>query len=164
MTALAIAPIQEKQAPLRRAGLVSRATADVIDFVVVGLVFALVLLGIALARYLLGNGPFELPRPNIGVSSTAEYLLLVVYLAWGWASTGRTPGKALLGLRVVTARGERLHPSRAIARAVICALFPIFLAWVLVSRKNAGIHDLLLGTTVVYDWRPRTAPRSGAAD
>jgi uncharacterized RDD family membrane protein YckC len=155
MTAVAIAPPEPLPAPLRRAGFVSRATADGIDFVVVGLIFALILLGIALTKYLLGNGPFVLPRPALGISSTAQYLLLVAYLAWGWASTGRTPGKALLGLRVITARGERLSPSRAIARAALCALFPIFLAWVLVSRKNAGIHDLLLGTAVVYDWMPR---------
>ena len=154
MTAVAIAP-ESVRVPLRRAGFVSRATADGIDFVIVGLIFALILFGIALTKYLLGNQPFELPRPQIGISSTAQYVLLVAYLAWGWASTGRTPGKALLGLRVITVHGDRLHPARALARAALCALFPFFLAWVLVSRKNAGIHDLVLGTTVVYDWVPR---------
>ena len=134
--------------------------ADGVDFVIVQLVFALILCGIALARFLFGNQPFSLPRPVIGVTSTAEYLLVIAYLAWGWASTGRTPGKALLGLRVITDHGARLRPTRATARAALCALFPFFLAWALVSRRNAGVHDLLLSTAVVYDWVPRSARRS----
>ena len=156
MTAVAIAPV-ETPVTLRRAGFVSRASADGIDFVIVGLIFTLILFGVALTKYLVGNSPFELPRPALGISSTAQYLLFTAYLAWGWASTGRTPGKALLGLRVVTAHGDPLRPSRALARAALCALLPIFLLWVLVSRKNAGVHDLLLKTTVIYDWRPRRA-------
>jgi uncharacterized RDD family membrane protein YckC len=155
MTAVAIGPAEVSTTRPRRAGFVSRASADGIDFVIVGLVFALVLVGIALTRFLVTSHPFELPRPSLGISSTAEYLLLAAYLAWGWASTGRTPGKALLGLRVITTHGERLTPARATARAAVCSLFPVVLAWVLVSRRNAGIHDLLLRTTVVYDWRPR---------
>jgi uncharacterized RDD family membrane protein YckC len=153
---VAIALPQPAVIPLRRAGFVSRLAADGVDFVVVQLLFALILFGIALARVLLTSDPFKLPRPVIGVTSTAEYLLLVAYLAWGWASTGRTPGKALLGLRAVSDHGARLKPLRATARAALCALFPPVLLWALVSRRNAGIHDLLISTTVVYDWRPRT--------
>jgi uncharacterized RDD family membrane protein YckC len=38
-------------------------------------------------------------------------------------------------------------------------LFPIFLLWALVSKRNAGIHDLLLSTAVVHDWEPRVVRR-----
>ena len=31
----------------------------------------------------------------------------------------------------------------------------ISMLWILVSRKNAGLHDLVCRTAVVYDWRPR---------
>ena len=32
------------------------------------------------------------------------------------------------------------------------------MGWILVSRRNAGIHDLVCRTAVVYDWRARRAP------
>ena len=144
-----------------RAGFVSRITADGVDFVVVELLFALLFVGFAFARFLLTSKPFALPHPPVWVTSLLQFLLLTVYLAWGWASTGRTPGKALVGLRVVTKAGESLGVLRATARAAICVLVgPILLAWVLVSRRNAGIHDILLSTAVIYDWRPRAAGRT----
>jgi uncharacterized RDD family membrane protein YckC len=155
MTAVALPVAEPGPARLRRAGIVSRVVADSIDLVILELVFALTLLGIAVAEYLLTSEQFELPRPHLGITSAAQLLLVIAYLAWGWASTGRTPGKAVLGLRVVTDRGEPLHWRRALARAALCALFPVFLLWALVSRRNAGVHDLLLSTAVVYDWEPR---------
>ena len=161
----AVVPAAPIAAPRQRtrAGIVSRLGADGVDLVVVEVIFALIFLGYAFARFLLTNKPFELPHPPVGVTSTLQLLLLTTYLAWGWASTGRTPGKALLGLRVVTNEGEPLRIPRSIARAALCAVVgPILLAWALVSRRNAGIHDLLLSTAVVYDWVPRTATRSPA--
>ena len=141
-----------------RAGIISRLTADGVDFVIFELLFALIYVGFAFARFLVTSKPFQLPHPPVSVTSTLQFLLLTAYLAWGWSSTGRTPGKALLGLRVVTDDGKPLGVGRAIARAALCALIgPILLAWALVSRRNAGIHDLLLSTAVLYDWRPRTS-------
>jgi uncharacterized RDD family membrane protein YckC len=157
----AIAPMAPAAPRQRtRAGIVSRLGADGIDFVVVELIFALVFVGFAFARFLLTDNPFELPHPPVGVTSSFQFLLLTAYLAWGWASTGRTPGKAMLGLRVVTDDGKPLGALRSIARAVLCAIVgPILLAWALVSRRNAGVHDLVLSTAVVYDWEPRTSRR-----
>jgi uncharacterized RDD family membrane protein YckC len=36
-------------------------------------------------------------------------------------------------------------------------LFPAGLLWVLASRRNASIQDLVVGTVVVYDWAYRPA-------
>ena len=158
MTAIEAPALPSPAPPRRRAGIVSRAVADGVDFVIFELLFALTYVGFAFARFLLTSKPFQLPHPPVSVTSTLQFVLLTAYLAWGWASTGRTPGKALLGLRVVTDAGKPLGVARAIGRAALCALVgPILLAWVLVSRRNAGIHDLLLSTAVVYDWRPRTS-------
>jgi hypothetical protein len=41
---------------------------------------------------------------------------------------------------------------RAFVRAVLCALFPIGLFWSAVSTRNESVQDLLVRTTVVYDW------------
>ncbi|MEY3360937.1 MAG: hypothetical protein RL531_656, partial [Actinomycetota bacterium] len=38
---------------------------------------------------------------------------------------------------------------------VLCAAAPWILVLVALSRKNRGIHDVLLGTRVSYDWARR---------
>jgi hypothetical protein len=35
---------------------------------------------------------------------------------------------------------------------VLCVVFPIGLLWVAVSQDNRSAQDILLRTTVVYDW------------
>ena len=157
MTAIATTTPVTSTLQRARAGIVSRITADGVDFVIIQVLFALMFVGYAFARYLLTSKPFALPDPPVGVTSAIQFLLATAYLAWGWSSTGRTPGKALVGLRVVTANGRPLGALRSIARAALCVVFPILLAWAVVSRRNAGVHDLLLKTAVIYDWLPRTA-------
>jgi len=42
---------------------------------------------------------------------------------------------------------------RAVARAVVCTVLGVVsLLWVVVSSRRAALHDLLVGSTVVYDW------------
>ena len=61
----------------------------------------------------------------------------------------------MLGLRVVSSRDVGLPLWRAFVRAVLCALFPIGLFWSAVSGRNESVQDLLVRTTVVYDWGPK---------
>jgi uncharacterized RDD family membrane protein YckC len=35
---------------------------------------------------------------------------------------------------------------------VLYVLFPLGLLWILASRRNASVQDLILGTAVLYDW------------
>ena len=76
----------------------------------------------------------------------------VVYLGLSWAATGRSVGKQIAGLRVVDRTGHRLSLWQAWSRAVLYVLFPVGLLWVLASRRNASVQDLIVGTAVVYDW------------
>jgi uncharacterized RDD family membrane protein YckC len=43
----------------------------------------------------------------------------------------------------------------AFVRALVASIFPIGLLWCAIDRRNRAIHDLLTGSTVVYDWLPR---------
>ena len=54
--------------------------------------------------------------------------------------------------------GGRLPHARALLRAVLCVLFPVGLLWVLISRRNYAVHDLLVRSAVVYDWRYHAPP------
>ena len=49
-------------------------------------------------------------------------------------------------------QGARLHPLGALARAAFYVIFPIGLLWVLVSGQNRSLQDLVLRTSVIYDW------------
>jgi uncharacterized RDD family membrane protein YckC len=134
------------------AGLASRAVADLLDLGVAWMLgLAALLLG-GVARYLLTGPPFRLPALPPSLSAPLVTLLAVGYLTVGWAVTGRTPGKQLAGLRVVDRSGRRLRPRRALLRALLCVLFPAGLLWVLISQRNAAVHDLLARSAVVYDW------------
>ena len=55
-----------------------------------------------------------------------------------------------------------MRPAGAAARAALCVVFPIGLFYVLVSRANRSVQDVLFRTSVVYDWgshRPGTDGR-----
>ena len=56
---------------------------------------------------------------------------------------------------------QKLERVRALTRAVIVVALPgISMLWIIVSRKNAGLHDLVCRTTVIYDWRAHSAAES----
>jgi uncharacterized RDD family membrane protein YckC len=102
--------------------------------------------------YLLTGPPFRLPVLPNWLDATAGGAIAVVYLGLSWASTGRSVGKQVAGLRVVYRGGRRLPLWRSLARALLYVLFPAGLLWVLASRRNASVQDLVVGTAVLYDW------------
>jgi uncharacterized RDD family membrane protein YckC len=139
----------------RRAGVISRFLADAIDLVAVLAALAGVYFAVAGARFLIRPRAFTWPELSALNLGTLGGVLLIAYLTIGWANTGRTLGKTVLGLRVVDADGTRLRLWRAFVRAVLCAAFPIGLFWCVISTRNASVQDLLVRSTVLYDWEPR---------
>ncbi len=135
--------------------MVSRFLADAIDLVVVLATLAGIHLAVSGIRFLIHPRSFEWPELSFLTHGTFAWILLIAYLTIGWANTGRTLGKTMLGLRVVDVQGAPLRLWRAFVRAVLCAAFPIGLFWSAVSDKNASVQDLLVRTCVVYDWAPR---------
>jgi uncharacterized RDD family membrane protein YckC len=135
------------------AGLVSRLLAGTVDFGVVLAVMVAGYLGIAALRFLWNSRTFTFPVVPLGVLLLVYSVLLGLYLAASWTVTGRTYGDHLLGLRVVVSASDRLlPPARALVRAMLCVVFPIGLFWIALSRRNRSVSDLLVGSTVVYDW------------
>jgi uncharacterized RDD family membrane protein YckC len=135
------------------AGFVSRVSADVIDAVIIFALAVFADLALSMVRYLFVRGvTFNLVQLPSWETSLGIYAIAIAYLTYGWATTGQSPGKHLLGLRVV----DRAHagwPSlRAFLRAVLCVAFLPGILWVLVSRRNASLQDLVLRTAVIYDW------------
>ncbi|WP_433158709.1 RDD family protein [Kribbella sp. CA-247076] len=96
----------------------------------------------------------------------------VVLVGWAFCYTfgclavaGRTPGKGIVGLRVVRADGGTLPTGRALVR--VCAV-PLSMAFFgagfvlsVFQREHRALHDLIAGTAVVYDWGERPAELPG---
>ena len=139
----------------QRAGVISRFLADAIDLLVIVAAVLVVYFAVSGVRFLLHPRQFTWPEVSALNLGTIGWVLLIVYLTIGWANTGRTWGKSVLGLRVVSSRDTGLPLWRAFVRAVLCALFPIGLFWSAVSSRNESVQDLLVRTTVVYDWGPK---------
>jgi uncharacterized RDD family membrane protein YckC len=134
------------------AGIVSRGIAAALDLaVVIGLLVA-GYAGWSVALFILPTRTFTFPRPSAGLTLVAYLTVAIAYLAITCWVNGRSYGQHVMGLRVTTQRGDRLQFPHALMRAGVCVGFPIGLLWVVVSRRNAAVHDLLLHTRVIYDW------------
>jgi uncharacterized RDD family membrane protein YckC len=134
------------------AGLVTRMLAAVVDAGVVVVGTVLVYLGAVGVRFIVSPLLFRWPQPSTSVSVAVLAVVASGYLTIAWASTGRSYGAALLGIRVLSVSRRRVGWIRAMLRAVVCLLVPIGLLWTAVSRTRRSLHDILLGTVVVYDW------------
>jgi uncharacterized RDD family membrane protein YckC len=78
-------------------------------------------------------------------------LVATVYLTIAWATTGRSYGATLLGVRVLARSRRRLGWIRAMLRTVIYVLVPIGLLRTAISPTRRSWHDILVGPVVVYD-------------
>jgi uncharacterized RDD family membrane protein YckC len=138
--------------------MVTRTVASVIDGVVVVALLVGAYCVVAGTKFMVHPQGFTFPEVSAIVGVTSFLFVLVGYLTATWATTGRSYGDHVMGLRVRGRGGRRIGWALSFVRAVTCAFFPIGLAWVLVSRDNRSVQDLLLRTSVVYDWREGVQP------
>jgi uncharacterized RDD family membrane protein YckC len=143
------------------AGPVSRLLAAALDATLITAIFTTTLtVGIFLFNLFTGQ------QVNFQLS-TAGPIWIGIFIAWGvlylWVSTvlaGRTPGKALVGLRVLADDGGPLKAKPAIIRVLVlpisCILF-LGLLGIEFGRRRKALHDLAAHSIVIYDWGDRTA-------
>lgn len=161
----AVIPLVARAHQGRRAGVVSRVLSAIVDSVVVLALLLLAYLGLVAMRFMVSPQTFSFPSLSLVFAVAGFLSVLVVYLTVSWATTGRSYGDQVLGLRVVNFRGHRMRWAGAFVRALACALFPIGLLWVVVSRENRSLQDVVLRTSVIYDWRDfLSAPESHSRD
>jgi uncharacterized RDD family membrane protein YckC len=143
------------------AGVVTRVIAAAVDAAVVVVLTVLLDLAAAGARFLWSPVDFRWPRPMTSVAVVVLLLVAVVYLALGWALTGRTYGSKLMGLRVLSSRNQLLGWTRSVLRALMSVLWPVGLLWCGISRTRLSLADVVLRTVVVYDDQPYARVRDG---
>ncbi len=131
----------------------SRLTADAIDGFVAVLTVAGIYFGVALVKFIWRPRRFSWPETGNLQLGLLWFLVLVLYLTIAWATTGRSAGKRIVGLRVVNHHGAGVGVPTAFLRALLCVAFPIGLLWAIVSLQNRSLQDLVLRTSVLYDWQ-----------
>ncbi|WP_439032031.1 RDD family protein [Gordonia terrae] len=134
----------------KNAGIVSRGIAAFLDLLVVWTILGAGYAGLSLMKFAVSVGEFALPEVDIVFTTTGFVLVSVLYLATCWEVSGRTLGAVVMGLRVVNAKGARIRPVVAVLRALVCTLFAVGLAWVIVDRRRRSVADVLLRTRVIY--------------
>jgi uncharacterized RDD family membrane protein YckC len=130
--------------------MVTRSLANVADLFVVVMIVLAGYLAVAATRFLLGPASFQFPAPSPRTLLLVGLCVQALYFTVTWAVVGGTYGDRLLSLRVCDDRGARLGWGRCAVRAVLCVIFPIGLLWVLVSRENRSVQDVVLRTSVAY--------------
>ncbi|MEU9846272.1 RDD family protein [Streptomyces sp. NPDC047985] len=146
---------------LRPAKLPSRALALALDLVVVGAVFFMVSMGLAMATVTLDDAAFA-------AISVAAFLLVLVGgpIAVETLSRGRSLGKLVCGLRVVRDDGGPIRFRHALMRGamgfveILLTFGVVACVASLVSERGRRLGDVFAGTLVV---RERVAAGRGAA-
>ena len=91
---------------------------------------------------------------NIAIGSFLVTVLVIGYFTFFWTLVGFTPGKAVLGLKVVRKNGAKISLGRSLLRffAYWISALPLFLGffWVLWDPKRQSWHDKIAGTQVLY--------------
>jgi len=87
--------------------------------------------------------------PYYGIS----VLLKMTYFTYFHGTLGQTPGKKLLGLKVIEINGEEMTLGLAFLRWVgyILSKLPLFLGfiWIGIDGRKQGWHDKIAGTCVI---------------
>ncbi len=135
------------------AGFTSRFIAVLIDIAMIALLLVGTY-GLWLGlRYILSVF-YDIPPISGLPLLLVGYFLMWAYWTWSWASGGRSLGNVLMGLRVQTRSGGTLSIGQAAGRALFSVVFPVGLAWSIISRSNLSVQDIVMRTEVVFNWAP----------
>jgi uncharacterized RDD family membrane protein YckC len=136
------------------AGFWVRLAAKIIDWLVLGM--------LGLLLYLVPMAIWEVTDENRFLlmiaqmaANFAQFGIGLAYTTFFLGRYGATPGKAVLGLRVVTANFERVTYLRAFARywAEILSGLVLYIGYIVAAfdEEKRALHDHICGTRVVHD-------------
>jgi uncharacterized RDD family membrane protein YckC len=142
------------------AGFASRIVALAIDVGILWGLFTLAVAGLSLFIELITGTKVQATH-NRPIWDVALGIWSLLYFAIQWTLSARTPGMAVMGLRVVRRDGGRFGAKTAWLRTVglaICGVIPVVAVVVFfVSKERRCLDDLVAGTAVVYSWDARAA-------
>lgn len=154
------------------AGIGSRAAAALLDFIIVGAAILILWFGFAIiVSGLRDTGVLGGTTARAGSWAVAIIYVLSFVIYWGYSvyfeavSDGQTPGKRILGLRVVQDGGYSVSFAASAVRNLVRILDaqPAFMYVIgtmvaIFSRHTKRIGDHLAGTIVVHERAPDFTP------
>lgn len=145
----------------RYAGPLTRLLAVMLDSVIITFGFTLLVAGLVFVIRLFVP-EFEIPESSGLVYGISLTVFAFLYLWLSYTVFGKTIGKTVLGVRVVSADGHVvLRPRQTFIRVftypLSFVLFGIGLLGVVFNPHRQAWHDRFAKTTVVYDWGSRAA-------
>jgi len=142
------------------AGFVSRLLAYGIDIAIITIM--LVVLGwlIDTVTRIFPTVLFN-PEGAVGIVLASVVIVITagIYFIFFWTLLGQSPGKMLLGVKIVSLDGTRLTFWQALRRYIGYYLSALALYagywWVLIDNRRQAWHDKLASTVVIYAWDAR---------
>lgn len=115
------------------AGFWKRLAAYLVDYFIIGIICWIISLSV------FGN--------------FLSFLILAVYLIGFWGATGQTPGKAVVGIKIVRLDGTNIGLGNAVLRFIgyIVSSIIFFIGFLMIGwhEKKRGLHDLIAATAVI---------------
>ena len=135
------------QENVRYAGFWVRFLANIIDSLVLGI-------PVAIAAWILSG----FKSTDSTLVQTLYYIITLVIIAYLWTKWGgRTPGKKMMGIKVVSFPGYGpLSYSKSTIRYLIgytVSTLLLMIGFIMIAFRNdkRGLHDLIAGTCVIYE-------------
>jgi uncharacterized RDD family membrane protein YckC len=143
------------------AGAFTRTAAFIIDWLLITFVFGVLVATTQWFAQTFFGFETGLVDDNPTALAIGFGVWAFLYQTIGLMISGRTVGKSLVGLRVVTRSGLPLSATRAAVRVITLPLsflvLGLGLVGIVLGREHRALHDAIAGTAVVYDWGDRPA-------
>jgi uncharacterized RDD family membrane protein YckC len=137
------------------AGFVTRATAFILDDLIIVTVGTLGVIGAGLILDAVIPGGVSVNLESVLGAAAWGAVLSTAYFVGFWSLAGQTPGMRLMGIVVVPVSGGRVTFGRAVRRIVglvACWLtLGLGFALVLVDDRRQGLNDKIAKTFVLYE-------------
>ena len=154
MSASSSAHGREEVARPRHAGVWVRVAAAIVDFIAMGVPVALVVVVVFSVDLEERQGLFS--TPNLVIMALLTVITILLWVNWD----GRTPGKKVLRIRIVSYPDcqpfsygtASLRTVLSLSGALTFGLGYLIQAFMIAAREDKrGYHDLLARTCVVHD-------------
>jgi uncharacterized RDD family membrane protein YckC len=153
-------------------------------FIVDGIVLLIIsyLLNVATGTQIFVNTASNKIMPTATWHQWVFLVILIAYFAGFWAWRGQTPGKMLVGAKIVKKDGSDIGIVRSLLRFIGYFLYLVVVALtgtrliilivmiifgliiVVLNKRKQGIHDFIAGTVVINSRRKELEPAEAVED
>ena len=140
---------------MQHVGFLIRLVAYIIDAIILAIGQGILMAIFGLSSFMTQSGGGS--QVSIGALQIIGFILILVwdigYFVYFWSSSGQTPGKMIMGIKVVSVDGGPVSVGKAIVRLIGYAISGIVIylgfLWIIWDKGKQGWHDKIAGTYVV---------------